>query len=528
MQVRVQINEQNALRNQRYAFSDRYTLISELMQNARRARASRVCIDYDEASRKLVVSDDGCGISDFQKLVTFNDSGWSEDTCVEERSFGIGFSKCLYSATRCIVTSRGRQIDFRTQAALEQEFIDVVHVENEPGTRITLHDVELPFLEYRIRELARGFAIPVMFNGKDAPRPHALDALSYVDTDIGDVWLTGIDDGKSTHDTLVYLQGLCVLKPDYYREDWPVNVVHLDAKHFTARLPDRDQLIDAEEQKTIIVQTVKQVWRDVLTEKKQMLRATAFVDTFFRTAQSWGHIDLFNDVPVLPRQLCSRIVGYPYQEGIADRNYLEHVEEHITREAVEQGIETLVELDHTSEGNMAYWMYARARGFVVFTDSLAKDHWVNRHIRSLTAEKVAIEIIAEQCRAAMSGRWVCPTVVIADAYAITIGDVRVEINDAALYDGSLAIIPRGEVLGAVCAQISSYIGEHDQFFEDDRQADIESMRDLIRRLRAVDPESTMRSLIADLQLEKYPLLQGKTFTIRVGAKPEEHGMTLVA
>jgi hypothetical protein len=33
MQVRVQINEQGALRNQRYAFSDRYTLVSELMQN---------------------------------------------------------------------------------------------------------------------------------------------------------------------------------------------------------------------------------------------------------------------------------------------------------------------------------------------------------------------------------------------------------------------------------------------------------------------------------------------------------------
>ena len=95
MHVRLSINEQGALRNQRYAFTDRYTLVSELLQNARRAKAARVWIDYSPATRQLVVEDDGIGISDFQKLFTLNESGWDESTARDERPFGVGFSKCL-------------------------------------------------------------------------------------------------------------------------------------------------------------------------------------------------------------------------------------------------------------------------------------------------------------------------------------------------------------------------------------------------------------------------------------------------
>jgi hypothetical protein len=42
MQIQVRINEEGALRNQRYAFTDRFTLVSELLQNARRAGAMRI------------------------------------------------------------------------------------------------------------------------------------------------------------------------------------------------------------------------------------------------------------------------------------------------------------------------------------------------------------------------------------------------------------------------------------------------------------------------------------------------------
>ena len=118
MQIQVRINEEGALRNQRYAFTDRFALVTELLQNARRAGATRIDITHDAAAKRLCVRDDGHGIGDFQKLLTFNESGWDEATSYQERPFGIGFSKCLYAASRCIVASGRQRVDFKTEVAL--------------------------------------------------------------------------------------------------------------------------------------------------------------------------------------------------------------------------------------------------------------------------------------------------------------------------------------------------------------------------------------------------------------------------
>ena len=53
---------------------------------------------------KVQVHDNGHGVADFQKLLSLHESGWDAATHDEEQPFGIGFSKCLYSATRCVVT----------------------------------------------------------------------------------------------------------------------------------------------------------------------------------------------------------------------------------------------------------------------------------------------------------------------------------------------------------------------------------------------------------------------------------------
>ncbi|MCK7500618.1 MAG: hypothetical protein MZW92_68145 [Comamonadaceae bacterium] len=47
----MRINEERLLENLRYAFTNRSTVLTELMQNARRAKASFVAIDYDGEHR---------------------------------------------------------------------------------------------------------------------------------------------------------------------------------------------------------------------------------------------------------------------------------------------------------------------------------------------------------------------------------------------------------------------------------------------------------------------------------------------
>src|SRR5204863_3417598 len=118
-----------------------------------------------------------------------------------------------YSATRCVISSLGWRIDFATDRALEQAWIEVREAPIVDGTQLILLGVELPGLANEMTELCRGFSIPVEFNGKEIPRPHAINQLSMVKTEIGDVFLAGADDGKSTHETMVYLQGFCVHRP---------------------------------------------------------------------------------------------------------------------------------------------------------------------------------------------------------------------------------------------------------------------------------------------------------------------------
>ena len=69
MKVKVQVNERGAIRNGRWAFTNRYTLVSELIQNARRAGATEITIEHDADAKRLVVTDNGSGIDDFQSLL---------------------------------------------------------------------------------------------------------------------------------------------------------------------------------------------------------------------------------------------------------------------------------------------------------------------------------------------------------------------------------------------------------------------------------------------------------------------------
>mmetsp|Transcript_22145 Transcript_22145/g.87257 ORF Transcript_22145/g.87257 Transcript_22145/m.87257 type:complete len:134 (+) Transcript_22145:1580-1981(+) len=75
MQIQVRINEEGSLRNQRFAFTDRFTLVSELLQNARRAGARSITVDHDAVTRTLTVRDNGRGIA--------------PGDLAKERSFGI-------------------------------------------------------------------------------------------------------------------------------------------------------------------------------------------------------------------------------------------------------------------------------------------------------------------------------------------------------------------------------------------------------------------------------------------------------
>ncbi len=517
MKIQIRFNEEGALRNQRYAFTDRFTLVTELLQNARRAGARHIIVEHRPEDQVLRVVDDGQGVENFQKLLSFHESGWNESLADQEHPFGVGFTKCLYAVTRIVATSGHRQVDIDTAAALRCESFDVTTTPLAVnGTAIELHGVEINDLAEQMETLCEGFPVDVAFNGTPMARRYAEDKIALSPTPIGAVHVSGNRDGKATYATLVFLQGFCVHRPRYVQAD-AVNVVHLDPQQFMARLPDRDQLIDADQQLKRVDAQVKQSWRGILEVAKTQLKPRDFVATYFDAMLQWQHQDLLNDMDELPAALFQRIAGYPIQTHYGERDYTEPVGAAPTRSDIESGSVTLVSLDAVSEENAAHWMLARQKQWLL-ADAYRLDagHWLHPHVRYIDGQEAAIEPQVETARATLEGRWVWPQIVLCESIRIRVGEHEaVLVDDGVCHDGNL-LIPANEVSGESALQLSDFVDENERYRDDDAQADCAALADLIRRLRSTDPVATLSSLLSELGLGKYALLHGRRFEVTVG------------
>jgi hypothetical protein len=517
MQIQVHIDEAGALRNQRYAFSNRFTLVTELLQNARRAGAQHIEVDYDLDAQRLIVQDDGCGLQDFQALLTFHHSGWDSQTVVEERPFGLGFTKCLYAATRCIVHSGHSVVDIDTAAALDRTPCDVVATDScVHGTRVELHGVDLPDLSMRMERLCQGFPVDVVFNDEPLVRRYAEDCLVFEATPIGAMHLTGRHDGRAMRGMLVFLQGFCVHAPSYHESDH-VNVVHLDPRQFVARLPDRDMLIDADQQLPRIEAQLRQCWRHHLTKVRGSLPDRAYVATFYNAVRCWGLLELLNDLDELPIALFERIGGYPVQGHAFARAFMDPVATAPSRAEIEQGQVRLVALEDPHAGNAAHWMLARARRWLVMRPhSLHACHWAQRHIRMLDDKPAEVEALDVQTQAQLEGRVVRARVVLCRAVRIRVGQEEAEIEDAGVCHAEQLLLPAGECSGEPVRQLSDFLDDCDRYQDGAMQADREALAALIQNLRSTDAQATLSALLATMKLDRYPLLHGCSFEISVG------------
>lgn len=533
MKVQVRVNERGALRNGRFAFTNKLTLVSELLQNARRAGATHVVIEHDAATQRLIVDDDGCGIDDFQRLLTFNESGWDEHTIQTEHAFGLGFSKCLYAARRVTVTSRGQRLAFHCDEALDQAELEVVAAPDaDPAlTTVELDGVELPQLDQLIDRITRGFPLPVVYNRVPQARLHSLKAKPYATTDIGSVYLSGTDTGEPATATALYLQGLPIggLDRHYYCDRRGVDVVHLDSTRFLARMPDRTELIDAEEQSKRIDGAVRQLWRMVLDDRKLTMPPAEFVERFYTVARRQNLLEVFDDVPVVPRQACSLVVDYPNTADEQD-NYLQSPAGHPVRDEVEAGSLRLAAFSpYETDESHATLMYARAAGLtLVHTYLLGTNHWATRGLRDLNTEDIVVVPVGIGAEERFDGLCICEQVRLCERIEIRHGSDAVSITDDALYHDESILYPSGCRGGAAVKQVSPYTGEYDHFDDTACEEDMRRLDRLVRTLRCPDPASVLRCLLQDLPLNEYASLIGKTFRVTLGDSADEASVDLVS
>lgn len=161
-------------------------VLSELLQNARRAGASRVAIDVasDDGRSLLVIRDNGSGIDDPAKLVTLGESGWNGTIAHREDPAGMG-----------VFSLAGRHVEIRSRAKAAGRSWRVIIPPDawENGTPLNIEPSEIDAgTEIRIdmpeawtKEIAGAAAnaaqyypLPVRFDGTDLKRGDFLkDAL---------------------------------------------------------------------------------------------------------------------------------------------------------------------------------------------------------------------------------------------------------------------------------------------------------------------------------------------------------------
>jgi hypothetical protein len=261
--VAMKVNQQNLVNSLRLSFTNRSIVLSELMQNARRSGATQVLFDFDEGTKCLIITDDGCGIESIETLLTVAESGWNAEVVANDRPYGIGFLSALFACLHITVLSKRGKLCVDTADVLAFKPVVVAPVTNWQGkTVITLLGVEFDELQIKsaLKRLAVAFPVPVLLNGEEFDRPHALDSgLPFIETEVGAVYLSGIVNAASSaqYELMLYLQGLPIYKSSNYAAISTSHVIHLDSPQFFARLPDRDKLINEVEVVNLVQSVLK-------------------------------------------------------------------------------------------------------------------------------------------------------------------------------------------------------------------------------------------------------------------------------
>ena len=334
--LRAGVNEKNLFRTMKHIFSTSTTVLAEMMQNSRRAGATKVEFTIDAEARRITVTDDGCGLGDFNNLLQLCESGWNESVMLTDSPFGMGFFSVFFACDQVVVRSRGKRMAANLDDIQSKRELVVINDQQpvQAGTVIEMHGVAQKLLEPGIAWMANyskfmhptlnveaahalvrqatGFPIPVFVNGVELKRPHALENLRTTVTAVGHIYVPGIHDGAPLAlpkygcvRPSLFLQGLPIAR---LHDDVDAPCVHLDPTVFAARVPDRTALFDHQAQETKINQAVMNLVRQHLVQMKASLDAEQFVRRHFRSCISFGIPELLNDVPFLPLSSFQRVV----------------------------------------------------------------------------------------------------------------------------------------------------------------------------------------------------------------------------
>lgn len=571
--IRLCVNEKRLPEVLRNSFTSWENVLKELLQNARRAGASRIEVSYEHNTQTIEIRDDGCGIANMQDLLHIAESGWNEELKAEEHVFGIGFMSALYAGEEITVESGNERLSFNTTRALS--FHDLP-VETLPqtivGTRLRLRGFKVgektktfyndksdaEYLGHTMESLVRGFPVPVSYNGKELERPYALGSgKTFTPTSIGHMHILDIHNTEGSkpnlkkggsEETRVFLQGFLVATIGHCIYDTTeTNIVHLDSSTFTARMPDRDVLINAEKQKERIEAAIKDYWRDTLTRELPGVDDLAIVGDIYDTLKRWGMLSALNNIPYLPSEACEYAESRPIDTS-GEWSYTErdHARK-ISRDDVETGeCVLLAGLFDDSGTGYAYktLAYKHPHKFVSLdADALDKDHWAFKYTKPHQDSDIKVIVSKPEKPRFYAGSWVSDDVILCDSMLFQTPYGEYLVNDCAIYTGSPNEVNEGEanfILGkkgkklktaafivprkdtypeAVVQQASSFNVENSGTSGDEVDMEARNFRHFLAAIQNTPPEKVLQDVLeTKLDTSLVPNARGKSFILKIDRK----------
>lgn len=508
-------------------FTNSTTVLSELLQNGRRAGATVINIQVTD--EVIVVQDDGCGIEDFSVLLAVAKSGWEEAVKRNDAPYGIGFISALFSCTELGVMSKGMHLFASTDDLIDLKPVAVNESIDLDVTEIRLHGYAGKIgsrmdVERSINRMVKGFPVPVFLNGVELERPHAIGHTQLIETPIGlaspDVLLA-----KGGYD--FYLQGLPISVHVGGFSNWRGEAgrpIHLNSPQFEGRLPDRNCLLDADRATKVIEKSLKAVAVAHVTELSKTMPAAEFIHGYAELARRLDMKEVLNSFDLIPGSWVKRFRDVPTltPEG-HDQEFYGPVSTGplglVSRSQLEAaGLVALDDFDN--EGDDLIAAHAIHAKGVWVVHSLPSWHWASELVKDVTAEDFTLTPVNEIGRQKMSIWGATVTVALVEGIEV---NTELEFGQApsgpvsipVYYDMSNSVLYVTDDVSEWDAvrNVTNYDCDdgHESEAEDD---DAANLGVLIRSLRNADPAELFKSILGRyLPNQKPDVLMGKSFMV---------------
>lgn len=274
--MKIEVNQNNLIRNLGSVFSNNVRFIGELIQNARRAQATQLKITWHDKGSEydggylehdmLEFVDNGIGINDFSKLLTIADSGWNEATQASEQPYGMGFLSSVFACERMKIESLGQLMSFNCADLIAGGSANLSDYPMNEGARFILINpkIDKKKLEDQVEAFSCGLEMTVYLNGEvieNSCRP------SLCEIEIPGIGVAHVGNSDRISDYRVFFQGM---QMDGARHYWVKNFIHVTTLQFKARMPDRSAFINHDE----VMNIIDKAWREHVV-KEQIKNAIA-------------------------------------------------------------------------------------------------------------------------------------------------------------------------------------------------------------------------------------------------------------